>query len=74
MFDSLVHKGADPNLPDENGNTVLHMLCEGAVRETEWEFIKECIEKYNMRLTRNKEHKTPFNLIRGYPKKTITAR
>ena len=27
-----------------------------------------------MRLTRNKENKTPFNLIRGYPKKTITAR
>ena len=74
MFDSLILKGADPNLPDDQGNTVLHMLCEGAVRETEWDFIKDCIEKYGMRLTRNKEHKTPFNLIRGYPKKTITAR
>jgi ankyrin repeat protein len=74
LFDSLVKKGADPNLPDDQGNTSLHMLCEGAVRDVEYDFIKECIEKFNIRLTRNKEHKTPFNLIRAYPKKTITAR
>jgi ankyrin repeat protein len=39
IFDLLVSKGADPNLPDSEGNTVLHYLCEGQVRKIEFDFI-----------------------------------
>lgn len=74
MFQMLVRGGADPALPDKQGNTILHYLCEGAVRESEFQFIKDLIEIYNLRLTRNNEHYTPYDLIRAYPKKEMPFR
>jgi len=74
MFQMLVKRGADPSIPDKEGNTLLHYLCEGAVKESEFQFIKDLIEIYNLRLTRNNEHMTPYDLIRAYPKKEMPFR
>lgn len=74
MFQMLVKRGADPTIPDKDGNTVLHHLCEGAVKDSEFQFIKDLIEIYNLRLTRNNEHMTPYDLIRSYPQKSMPFR
>lgn len=63
-FDMLIQKGADPMLPDKVGNTILHIMAYGAIRDIEYDFIKEIIERYKMRLTRNQDNKTPLNIIR----------
>jgi ankyrin repeat protein len=74
MFQMLYRRGADPFIPDKEGNTCLHYLCEGAVKETELQFIKDLVEIYGLRMTRNNEHMTPFDLIRAYPKKEMPFR
>ena len=74
MFQLLAKKGADPTTPDGEGNTILHYLWEGAVKDSEFQFIKDLIEVYNLRLTRNNEHQTPYDLIRSYPKKAMPFR
>jgi hypothetical protein len=74
MFQILVKRGADPTLPDGEGNTILHYLCEGAVKDSEFQFIKDLIEIYKVRLIRNSEHMTPYDLIRAYPKKAMPYR
>lgn len=73
VLDLLINKGADPNIPDNDGNTVLHYLCEGAVREFELELIKWLIEAKGMRFIWNNEHNTPFSLIKAYPTKWMPA-
>lgn len=65
-FDLLIKAGADPMLSDTNGNTILHLMALGAIKDAEYDFIKALIEKYNLRLTRNQENKTPLNIIRSY--------
>lgn len=74
MFQLLVKKGANPAVPDREGNTVLHYLCEGAVKDSELQFVKDLVELFNLRLTRNNEHQTPYDLIRAYPKKAMPFR
>jgi len=32
--------GGDPMLPDKDGNTFLHLLCEGGVKDVEYDFAK----------------------------------
>lgn len=44
------------------------------MRESEFQFIKDLIEIYNLRLTKNNEHYTPYDLIRAYPKKDMPFR
>ena len=39
-FDLLVSKGADPMTPDKVGNTILHVLAFGAIRDVEYDFVK----------------------------------
>lgn len=59
-FDALVNQcGADPMFPDNEGNTVLHLLTLGVIRDAEYDFIKQIIQKYDMRLTRNNENRCP---------------
>ena len=36
----LVNKGADPLVPDHVGNTILHNLAYGTIRDVEYDFIK----------------------------------
>lgn len=73
-FDMLIKKGADPMMPDKVGNTILHIMAYGTIRDIEYDFIKEIIEKYNIRLTRNKDQKTPLNIIRSYSSKPVNLR
>ena len=73
-FDMLVKAGADPMLSDTNGNSILHIMAMGAIRDAEYDFIKQIIEKYQMRLTRNSDNKTPLNIIRSYSSKPMSLR
>lgn len=52
-IEMLVQKGADPIMPDKVGNTLLHILAFGTIRDVEYDFIKQIIQRYNLRLTRN---------------------
>lgn len=65
-MEQLIAKGADPMTPDKVGNTILHMLCIGAIRDIEYDFAKMIILKFGMRLTRNHDNKSPLNLLRKY--------
>jgi ankyrin repeat protein len=73
-FDLLIKAGADPMLSDSDGNTILHLMALGVIRDAEYDFIKQIIEKYSMRLTRNRENKTPLNIIRSNSGKPIALR
>lgn len=73
VLELLINKGADPNIPDNDGNTILHYLCEGAVREFELDLMKWLIESKGMRFMRNNDHNTPFTLIKAYPTKRMPA-
>jgi ankyrin repeat protein len=39
-FDLLIKSGADPMLSDNNGNTILHLMALGVIRDAEYDFIK----------------------------------
>lgn len=40
----LVKIGGDPGLPDRNGNTFLHLLCEGGIKDSEYDFAKMALQ------------------------------
>ena len=66
-LDSLITQcGADAMLPDSDGNTLLHHLTLGIIRDAEYDFVMQVIQKYNMRLTRNIDNRTPLGIIRSY--------
>jgi len=73
-FDLLFKEGADPMLSDAEGNTILHLMALGVVRDAEYDFVKQIVEKYGMRLTRNSENKTPLNIIRSCSGKPVALR
>ena len=64
-FDALVRSGADPMMPDADGNTVLHIMALGTIKDKEYDFIKMLTVRHNLRLTRNKEDRTPIHIIRA---------
>ena len=37
-FEDLIKIGGDPLLPDHDGNTFLHLLCEGGIKDVEYDF------------------------------------
>lgn len=61
-------------LPDSNGNSVLHAISFGAIKDVEYDFVKTIISKYDMRLTRNKDSKSPLDIIRSYSSKSVVLR
>lgn len=65
-FEELVRLGADPMMPDADGNTFLHLMAMGTIKDSEYDFIKKAVIKYNLRLTRNNEGRTALNIIRAY--------
>lgn len=64
-FDALVRSGADPMMPDADGNTVLHIMALGTIKSKEYDFIKMLTVRHSLRLTRNKEDRTPIHIIRA---------
>lgn len=74
-FDSLVSQvGCDPMLPDNEGNTILHIIALGVIRDAEYDFVKQIITKYSLRLTRNLDNRSPLSIIRGYSTKAPALR
>jgi len=61
-----VRLGADPMMPDAKGDTFLHLMAKGTIKDSEYDFIKQAVMKYNLRLTRNNEGRTALNIIRAY--------
>jgi hypothetical protein len=53
-------------MPDADGNTLLHLMALGKLKEKEFDFIKFAVLKYNLRLTRNKDNRTPLNIIKTF--------
>lgn len=39
-FDALVKSGSNPMMPDAEGNTFLHIMAMGVIKDTEYDFIK----------------------------------
>jgi len=74
ILELLFSKGADPNIPDGDGNTILHYMCEGHVRDFELDLMKWLIESKGMRFIRNNDHQTPVTLIKAYPQKKVNYR
>lgn len=70
----LVRIGGDPELPDMNGNTFLHILCEGEIKDQEYDFAKMSIMMFNIKLTRNNDGKTPLNILRSMESTVTVAR
>ena len=64
-FEDLVDLGGDPMLPDKDGNTFLHLLCQGRISDKEFDFAKLAIQKFCLKLTRNRQGKTPLNILRA---------
>ncbi len=61
-------------LSDNQGNTILHLMAMGTIRDIEYDFIKAIIEKYKIRLTRNQDNKTPLNLIKSFQTNPMALR
>lgn len=65
-FEKLIHTtAADPMMPDADGNTFLHIMALGVIKDTEYDFIKQMVVRHNLRLTCNKDGRTPLALIRA---------
>lgn len=60
--------------PDREGNTVLHIMAMGTIKDAEYDFIKAIVQKYSLRLTRNTDNKTPLNLIKSNTGKPAALR
>jgi len=52
-------------MPDADGNTFLHIMALGVIKDTEYDFIKQMVIRHGLRLTCNKEGKTPLDLLRN---------
>lgn len=70
----LVRLGGDPELPDRNGKTFLHLLCEGGIKDSEYDFAKMACQQFSVKLTRNNEGKSPLNLLRSMDATIANAR
>jgi len=65
-FEHLISLGADPLLPDADGNTFLHLMALGTIKDVEYDFIRNAVSKHRLRLTRNKENRTALNTIKAF--------
>ena len=53
-------------MPDREGNTFLHLMALGTIKESEYDFIKRAVIQNGLRLTRNNENRTALNIIKAY--------
>ena len=75
VFEKLIREtGADPMMPDQDGNTFLHIMALGVIKDTEYDFIKKMVTRHSLRLTCNKEGKTALALIRANAGEQIALR
>ena len=50
--------------PDSEGNTFMHLLCQGTIKDIEYDFAKMACQQFKIRLTRNSKGKTPLELLK----------
>ena len=66
IFEKLIRvTGADPMMPDADGNTFLHIMALGVIKDTEYDFIKQMVIRHGLRLTRNNKGETPLYLLKN---------
>ena len=66
IFEKLIRvTGADPMLPDADGNTFLHIMALGVIKDTEYDFIRQMVIRHGLRLTRNNKGETPLYLLKN---------
>jgi len=65
-FEQLIRLGCDPMMPDGDGNTFLHLMAMGTIKDSEYDFIKQAVIRYGLRLSRNYEGRTALNIIKAY--------
>jgi hypothetical protein len=73
-FEQLIRTGADPLVPDADGNSFLHIMALGVIKDTEYDFIRNMVSKQKLRLTRNKEGRTCLNLFKSDPSQAVSLR
>ena len=61
-------------MSDKDGNTFLHLLCQGVIKDSEYDFAKLALQRYNLKLTRNRQGKTPLNIISSLDNKIALSR
>ena len=64
-FEALIRTGVDPMMPDSDGNTFLHIMALGVIKDTEYDFVRSMTNRHGLRLTRNNEGLTALNLIKS---------
>ena len=75
IFEKLIRTtGADPMMPDAEGNTFLHIMATGVIKDSEYDFIKQMVLRHGLRLTCNKEGKTPLALIKQQTAQAVALR
>ena len=68
VLENMAKMGADLSIPDSKGNTVLHYICQGPVRDEQFALIKWLVGVKGLRLIRNNDsegHETPLNIIQS---------
>lgn len=74
-FEKLIREtGADPMMPDADGNTFLHIMALGVIKDTEYDFIKQMVIRHGLRLTCNKEGMTALQMIKTNAGQSIALR
>jgi len=53
-------------MPDADGNTFLHIMALGVIKDQEYDFIKQAVIRHGLRLTRNNENRTALNIIKAH--------
>lgn len=73
-FEKLVASGSDPMMPDADGNTFLHYMAEGTIKDTEYDFIRKACIQHKLRLSRNKKGRTALNTIKAHSAQSASLR
>jgi hypothetical protein len=73
-FENLCKLGFDPMMPDADGNTFLHLLCQGSFKKREYDFLKYAVPKYSLRLARNNQNQTPISILQRFSGMETTLR
>jgi hypothetical protein len=53
-------------MPDVDGNTFLHYMAMGTIKDSEYDFIRQVCVKNKLRLSRNNEGRTAYNIIKAH--------
>ena len=61
-------------MPDAEGNTFLHYMAMGTIKDTEYDFIRKACITHKLRLSRNNEGRTALNIIKAHSAQSASLR